>query len=66
MMTLHPNILERDGQKAFVVLPYEEFVKVQEVLEDYEDLVTLRHAKDREGHAPTVSLHDAKQLLGIS
>ncbi len=66
MMTLHPNILERDGQKAFAVLPYEEFVKVQEVLDDYEDLVTLRQAKDLEGHAPTVSLRDAKQVLGIS
>ncbi len=66
MMTLHPNILERDGQKAFAVLPYEEFVKVQEVLDDYEDLVTLRHAKDHEAHAPTVSLSDAKQLLGVS
>ena len=66
MMTLHPNILERDGQKAFAVLPYEEFVKVQEVLDAYEDLVALRHAKDREAHAPTVSLSDAKQLLGVS
>jgi hypothetical protein len=66
MMTLHPNILERDGQKAFAVLPYEEFVKVQEVLDDYEDLMTLRQAKDREGDAPTVSLSDAKQVLGIS
>lgn len=66
MMTLHPNILERDGQKAFAVLPYEEFVKVQDVLEDYEDLVALRQAKDLEGHASTLSLSDAKQLLGIS
>ncbi len=66
MMRLHPNILERDGQKAFAVLPYEEFPKVQEVLEDYEDLITLRHAKDREGYAPTISLSDARQLLGIS
>lgn len=66
MMTLHPNILERDGQKAFAVLPYEEFVKVQEALGDYEDLMTLRQAKDHEGHAPTVPLSHAKQLFGIS
>lgn len=26
MVTIHPNILERDGKKAFVVLPYEEFI----------------------------------------
>lgn len=66
MITLHPNILERDGQKAFAVLPYEEFTKIQEILEDYEDLIALRRAKTREGHAPTVLLHDAKRLLGLS
>lgn len=27
MVTLHPSILERDGKKAFAVLPYEEFAK---------------------------------------
>jgi hypothetical protein len=26
MVAIHPNILEHDGQKAFVVLPYEEFL----------------------------------------
>ncbi len=66
MMTLHASILEHDGQKAFAVLPYEEFVKVQEILDDYEDLFTLRQAKDREGHLPTVPLNKAKRLLGIS
>lgn len=66
MVTLHPNILERDGQKAFAILPYEEFVKVQEALEDYDDLMTLRQAKDHEEHAPAISLDDAKQLLGLS
>ena len=30
MVTIHPNILERDGKKAFVVLPYEEFVMIEE------------------------------------
>ena len=66
MMTLHPNILERDGQKAFAILPYEEFVKIQEVLDDYEDLVALRQAKNLEENAPTVSFADAQQILEIS
>ena len=42
MVTIHPNILERDGKKAFVVLPYEEFVMIEEELQEYEDLKELR------------------------
>ena len=38
MVAIHPNILERDGQKAFVVLPYEEFLMMEEELEQFEDL----------------------------
>jgi len=45
MLSLHPNILEKDGKKAFAILSYDEFVKIQEILEDYEDLINLRKAK---------------------
>jgi PHD/YefM family antitoxin component YafN of YafNO toxin-antitoxin module len=64
-MVLHPNILEKDGQKAFAILPYEEFIKVQEALEDYDDLKALRHAKQRESSAATISLEEARHVLGI-
>ena len=65
MITIHPNILERDGKKAFVVLPYEEFVMIQEELQEYEDLKELRAAKAQEPDAPTVPLRDAKKELGL-
>ena len=65
MVTIHPNILERDGKKAFVVLPYEEFVMIEEELEEYEDLKELRAAKAEEAGEPTVPLHDAKKELGL-
>jgi hypothetical protein len=65
MMTLHPHILERDGKKAFAVLPYEEFLTLQEVVTDYEDLKALREAKIKEGHLPTIPFNEAKMLLGV-
>ena len=65
MVTIHPNILERDGKKAFVVLPYEEFVMIEEELQDYEDLKQLRAAKAEEASEPSVPLHDAKKELGL-
>ena len=65
MVEMHPQIIERDGKKEFAVLPYEEFLQIQEEIEDYEDLKQLRRAKAEDGEAPTVSLDDAKKELGI-
>jgi len=48
-----------------VVLPYEEFMKIQEELDDYEDLRILREAKEKEGDAPTVSLKNVKKRLKL-
>jgi PHD/YefM family antitoxin component YafN of YafNO toxin-antitoxin module len=44
-MTIHPQIIEKNGRKEFVVLPYEEFLQLQEELEDYHDLLRLRQEK---------------------
>lgn len=65
MLTLHPNILEKDGKKAFAVLTYEEFQKVQEELDQYEDLKDLRAAKSREANAPVESLSSVRHTLNI-
>jgi PHD/YefM family antitoxin component YafN of YafNO toxin-antitoxin module len=40
-MSIHPKIIEKDGRKEFVVLPYEEFLQMQSEIEDYDDLRTL-------------------------
>ena len=65
MIRIRPKILEKDGKKEFVVLTYEEFIKIQEELEDYEDLKELRKAKREEADVPTVDLKEAKKELGL-
>ena len=65
MVTIKPKILEKNGKKEFVVLTYEEFMKIQEALEDYEDLKELREAKQEEVNAPTIDLKTAKKELGL-
>jgi len=65
MLTLHPNILEQEGKKAFAVLPYDEFVQIQEKLNDYEDIKELRAAKALEHNAPITSLHHVRDELNI-
>lgn len=62
-MSIHPQIIEREGKKEFVVLPYEEFLAIKENLEDYEDLKELREAKAAEGAAPTTSLSEIRADL---
>jgi hypothetical protein len=49
MLRLHPQILVKNGKKQFVVLPYEEFLAIQERLADAEDLLQVRKAKRSEG-----------------
>jgi hypothetical protein len=65
MVTLHPSILERDGKKAFAVLPYEEFVKIEEELNDFEDLKELCASKMEEANASAVSLASIRKELDI-
>ena len=65
MITMHPSILKRDGKEAFAVLPYEEYLRVREELEDYDDLKALRAAKAVERDAPTTSLPKARKKMGI-
>ncbi len=64
MVTLHAQIIKKNGKKDYVVLPYEEFLKVQEELEDYDDLRSLREAKEAEKDAPTIGMAELKKKIG--
>jgi hypothetical protein len=44
-MTLHPQFIEQNGKKAYAILPYEEFVAMNEALEDALDQAALNEAK---------------------
>ena len=66
MINLHPNILEFEGRKAFVVLPYDEYLEIEEQLQELEDIKTLRRAKAQEADAPTVSLAEIRTSYGLS
>ena len=62
-MSIHPQIIEKEGKKEFVVLPYEEFLALQEALEDYEDLKILRSEKAMAGSEPAKGLDDVLRGL---
>ena len=64
-MELHPQILEKDGKKEFVILTYEEYERIAETLSDYDDLRDLREAKALEQDAESRSLKDVRESLGL-
>ena len=52
-----------NGKKEFVVLPYDEFLSIQEELEDFDSLKMLREAKELEGDSDTISFEQARKEL---
>jgi PHD/YefM family antitoxin component YafN of YafNO toxin-antitoxin module len=65
IMTLHPQIIEKDGKKEFVVLPYEEFIAIKEELDNYEDLKNLREAKENSKHEDSIPLSKVVKDLDL-
>ena len=63
-MSIQPQIIEKDGRKEFVVLPYEEFLQMQSEIEDYEDLRALREEKATAHADPTRSLGEVLREIG--
>ncbi|MGH8488095.1 MAG: type II toxin-antitoxin system Phd/YefM family antitoxin [Gammaproteobacteria bacterium] len=64
-MELHLQVIEKDGRKEFVVLPYEEFKDLEEVMHDYEDLRDLREAKEESKGKEGVPLERVLSDLGL-
>jgi len=65
VIQFHPEFLKKDGKNEFVVLPYEEFLAIQDLLSDAQDLIELRQAKAEEGDEPTVSLEEVRKKFGL-
>lgn len=63
MPDIHAQIIKKDGKKEYAILPYSEFVKIQEELDDYENLKFLREAKEAEKDSPTIGLGELKRNL---
>ena len=64
-MSVTPQIIEKNGKKEFVILPYEEFLAIREALEDYDDLRELREAKKASSEEDSIPLSEIRNdLLG--
>lgn len=65
-LDLHPNILEFEGRKAFVVLLYDEYLEIEDRLQELKDIRVLRQAKALEADAPPIPLAEMRAGYGLS
>jgi len=63
MIALHTEFLVKNGKREFAVLPYEEYEKLLNLMEELDDLQELRVAKQLEAHVPSLSLEKVKKHL---
>lgn len=63
MIRLRPQILHQNGKPQFAVIPYDDFLAIQEELEDAACLRILRKAQASEGKSANVSLNEVNMRL---
>jgi PHD/YefM family antitoxin component YafN of YafNO toxin-antitoxin module len=59
------QIIEKHGKKEFAIIPYKDFLRMQEDLEDYSDLRDLRKAKVDPMNQQGRSFDDVAKELGL-
>lgn len=62
-MEIKHQIIKKDDKNEFVVIPYSNFLKIQEMLNDYEDLLDLRKAKSESVNEPSIPFEEVEKLM---
>ena len=62
-MQMKPKILKQGGKPVFVVLPYAEYRRMQEAMEDLRDSLLLAEAREENRGKPTYSHGQIKEMI---
>ncbi|MBI5101486.1 MAG: type II toxin-antitoxin system Phd/YefM family antitoxin [Nitrospirae bacterium] len=62
---MEAQIIEKQGKKEFAVISYKDFMRIQEELEDYHDLLELRRAKSDPRNRKGRAFHIVAAELGL-
>jgi hypothetical protein len=65
MIEIHPEILKKNNKEEFAILDFIEYKNIIEYIEDLEDLLDLRKAKEKTKDESTISLNEAKKIIGV-
>lgn len=63
---LHPEFLTKDGHKEFAVLRYEEFLELEEWLQDASDLLEIQYERMELPKEPNVPLEQIEKEFGLT
>lgn len=64
MPNLHPREAKQDGADV-VILPKEEFIRLRDMAEDYQDLLDLEIAKKENADDPGIPYEEFRKELGL-
>jgi PHD/YefM family antitoxin component YafN of YafNO toxin-antitoxin module len=62
-MQIKPKILKQGGKPVFVVLPYAEYKRMQEAIEDLQDSLLLAEAREESRGKPTYTHDQIKAMI---
>lgn len=62
-MQIRPKILKQGGKPVFVVLPYAEYKRMQEAIEDLYDSLLIAKAKEEDRGKPLYTLDQVKARI---
>ncbi len=63
---MEPQIIEKKGKKEFAVIPYKDFVRMQEELENYLFFLELRQAKSDPRNQKGRKFTEVVEELGLT
>ena len=66
LIPLHPEILSKNGEPQFAVIPFEEYKAIEEFLAEKEDEIAFREAKAEHKGGPTKSLRELEAELSAN
>lgn len=62
---LHPEFITKDGRREFAVIRYDEFVELEEWLQDASDLLEIRDERVTLPSEPNVPLDEVEKEFGL-
>lgn len=62
-MEIKHQIIKKNDKNEFAIIPYGTFLKIQEMLDDYEDLLELRKAKSESVNEPSLPFETVEKII---
>ena len=65
MIAIHPEFLKKNNKEEFAILDFGEYKNMLQYIENLEDLLDLRKAKEETKNEPTISLDEVRKVIGV-